>query len=298
MPALPRMRRIISIFLLSICAVAQSDSIEAALSRHQFDQALLLIREALQTSPKDGRLLTLEGIALGQTGKKQEALKAFDQALAVAPNNLAALEGAAQLEYEAKSKRAIPLLNRILAQQPSNLTSHAMLAILSYQQRDCSEAVKHFAASESMIESQAPALRAYGSCLMRLERPADAVHVFEKIAAVTPDDPHARYNLAVVQLAADQSKQSVETLQPLLESSPDGDVLDLASAVYENVGDTPRAVSLLRQAIVANPQKEKYYVDFATLSYNHDSFQVGIDVLNAGIQTLPKTAGLYTAWPI
>ena len=289
------MRRLIPILLLSVCAFAQAGSIEAALSRHQFDQALVLIRQALQKSPKDGRLLTLEGIALGQTGRKQEALKAFDQALEVAPDNLAALEGAAQLEYEAKSQRAIPLLQRILAQQPNNVTSHAMLAILTYRQHDCSEAVKHFASSGSMIERQPSALGAYGSCLMRLERVREALPVFQKIAALMPDDPHARYNLAVVQLAADQGRQAAETLQPLLENTQDGDVLDLASAAFENTGDTPRAVSLLRRAIVADPHKEKYYVDFATLSYNHDSFQVGIDVVNAGLSVLPKAAGLYIA---
>src|SRR4051812_36937749 len=124
MTVLQRMRRFISIFLLSLCAFAQGSSIQEALRSHQFDQALVLIREALQKSPKDARLLTLEGAVLSQGGKKAEALRAFNQALAVAPNNLAALEGAAQLEYEAKSKRAIPLLTRILAQQPDNLTSH------------------------------------------------------------------------------------------------------------------------------------------------------------------------------
>jgi len=53
--------------------------------------------------------------------------------------------------------------------------------------------------------------------------------------------------------------------------------------------DTPRAVSLLRQAIIASPKNPKYYVDFATLSYNHDSYQVGIDMIDAGLTQLPKS---------
>ena len=290
---------IVLAWLLPVCIWAQNASTEpiaAALRAGQYAQALDLTRERLRQSPRDSKLLTLEAMALSRMGKTQEARTAYDQALTVAPNNLAALEGAAQLEYEAKSKRAIPLLNRILALQPNNQTSHAMLAVMSYQEHDCPSAVKHFHESEAMIGGQPAALGAYGSCLMRLERAGDAVPIFRQISSLTPDDPHARYNLAVVQLAADQGKQSVETLQPLIETgTPDGDVLDLASAAYENTGDTPRAVSLLRQAILANPLKEKYYVDFATLSYNHDSFQVGIDVIDAGIHQLPKAAGLYVA---
>jgi tetratricopeptide (TPR) repeat protein len=120
--------------------------------------------------------------------------------------------------------------------------------------------------------------------------------VFQQILTLQPSDPHARYNLAVVQFTTQHSKDAVETLQPLLEQKePDPDALDLASAAYEETGDTLRAVSLLRQAILANPKRVKYYVDFATLSFKHESYQVGVDVVNAGVTQLPKAAPLYIA---
>src|ERR1700690_2351251 len=126
---------------------------------------------------------------------------------------------------------------------------------------------------------------------MDLQKREDRLPVFEKIFAVQPNDPHARYNLAVVQFTAQHSADAVATLQPLLEASaPDPDVLDLASAAYEDTGDTPRAVNLLRQAIIGNPRKVKYYVDFAALSYKHESFQVGVEMIDAGLTQLPKAA--------
>jgi tetratricopeptide (TPR) repeat protein len=76
---------------------------------------------------------------------------------------------------------------------------------------------------------------------------------------------------------------------------PDPDVLDLASSAYEDQGDTPKAVTLLRQAIVSNPKTVKYYLDFATLSFNHNSFQVGIDMVSLGVKEAPKAAQLYVA---
>ena len=72
-------------------------------------------------------------------------------------------------------------------------------------------------------------------------------------------------------------------------------MLDVASSAYEEQGDTPKAVELLRQAIVLNPKKIKYYLDFATLSFNHQSFQVGIDMLNVGLKQAPDAAPLYVA---
>ena len=272
------------------------DSIEAALHSHDYNQALQLARPQLQQSRKNAKLWTLEGIALSGLGRDREALIAYNKALSISPDYLAALEGAAELEYKNGSSRAIPLLNRILKLRPDNPTGHAMLAVLAYKRHACSNAVKHFSESSQVISSQPVALAQYGSCLMDLQRANDAVPVFEQILRLQPDDAHARYNLAVVQVAAHRGKETIDTLQPLLEEkNPDTDVLDLASAAYEDLDDTPRAVSLLRQAIVGNPKKARYYLDFAALSFKHSSFQVGIDMVDVGIKQLPETAALYVA---
>src|SRR6185437_17059974 len=117
---------------------------------------------------------------------------------------------------------------------------------------------------------------------------------FRQLVAQFPDNPHARYNLAVAQNANHDAKGALETLQPILEQKePDPDELALASSAYEEQGNTPKAVELLRQAIVLNPKNVKYYLDFATLSFNHQSFKVGIDMVNVGVKQLPKAAPLY-----
>src|ERR1044072_1832820 len=99
------MARIFSITVLvsslAVAAWPQSSaggSIEAALRSRQYEQALGLIQRQLQASPNDAKLLTFKGIALSRTGKKAEALSAYNKALTSSPNNLAALEGAAELE--------------------------------------------------------------------------------------------------------------------------------------------------------------------------------------------------------
>jgi tetratricopeptide (TPR) repeat protein len=271
-------------------------AIDSALRSRNYEEALQLIRAQLERSPRDARLWTLEGIALSSMGNEGEALAAYNKALSIAPDYLAALEGAAQLEYKARSDRAIPLLNRILQVRPDEPTSHAMLGSLAYQNHDCGLAVKHFRQSGQILASQPSALEFFGACLMQQQKAEEALPIFEQILAMRPDDEHARYNLAVVQFTAKHSKGAIETLQPLLEkTAPDSDSLDLGSAAYEESGDTPRAVRLLRQAIVANPRKVKYYVDFATLSYKHESFQVGVDMINAGLRLMPEAAPLYIA---
>jgi tetratricopeptide (TPR) repeat protein len=280
----------------SVSAATASQGIQVALQAKDYTQALQLADAELLKSPRDAKVWTLKGIALSGLGRDQPALAAYDQALEISPDYLPALEGAAGLEYRTGSAQAVAHLNRILQHLPNDPTSHAMLAAIAYKHHDCPTATKHFAQSAQLISAQPAALAEYGSCLMELDRPAEAASVFRQIVTQFPDNTQARYNLAVAQLAAHQGKDAVETLQPLLETKePDPDVLDLASSAYEDQGDTPKAVALLRQAIVGDPKKIKYYLDFAALSFNHQSFQVGIDMVNVGLNQAPKAASLYVA---
>jgi tetratricopeptide (TPR) repeat protein len=281
---------------LAQAAPSDAQAITSAIRERNFDQAVELSRSALQRSPNDARLWALQGIALSASGHKKEALGAYNSALRISPNYLPALEGAAELEYNAGSERAAALLQQILKVQPDNPTAHAMLGVLDYKRRDCPSAVKHFQAAKDVVASQPAALTEYGTCLVNLERTEEALPVFQRLLEVQPNDPHARYNFAVVQLSAHHPQDAIATLQPLLQSAqPDPDVLDLASSAYEEAGDTPNAVKWLRQAIVQDPKKVKYYVDFATLSFAHQSFQVGVDMLNLGLTQNPQAASLYVA---
>src|SRR5215469_6416023 len=78
------------LLLLSIrgaCAQTTDDSapsIIAALRAQQFDQALRLLQPALERSPNDPRLWSLQGVALSAEGRKKEALAAYHHALSIA----------------------------------------------------------------------------------------------------------------------------------------------------------------------------------------------------------------------
>jgi tetratricopeptide (TPR) repeat protein len=271
-------------------------SITSALQNKEFEKALQLLRPALQEFPKNPQLWMLQGLAFSGKGDQKAALSSYQSALKVSPEYLPALEGAAQLEYEAGSPGATQLLERILRVQPDDPTSHAMLAVLAYKTHDCTAAVRHFGQSGSLLDSQPGALQAYGACLMELKQTDKAIFVFQRIMASHPDDPRARRGLAAVQLMAGQPQGAIATLQPLLESgSPDVGAMQLAAAAYEANRDTPNAVKTLRAAIVKDPGNVGLYVDFANIAMTHQSFQAGIDMIDAALQVKPEAADLYLA---
>jgi len=287
---------VLSVGLSGGNGIDQVDAITAALRARDFEQAVEHSRSALRKAPNDPQLWTLQGIAFASMGKRSEALQSFQRALKIDPNYMAALEGAAQLHYEAGSRRAVPLLNRILQRRPGEPTAHAMLAVLEYRDGNCKAAVGHFEQAGALIDSQVDALHAQATCLVRLQQPEAAIGVLQRTVALQPESPRERRLLAAVQLMAARPQDAIATLSPLIQGAQlDAETLGLASAAYEKSGDTPRAVATLRQAILLDPRNIDLYLDFANIAFAHESFQVGIEVLSDGLGLQPEAAPLYVA---
>jgi tetratricopeptide (TPR) repeat protein len=270
--------------------------VTSALRAGRFDEALQLLQPELEQQPKNPQLWALRGIALSGKGTKKDALSAFHHALTVSPDYLPALEGAAQIEYDSGGNGAAPLLEHILKLHPGDATSHAMLAVLDYRRGDCAAAVPHFEQAGAVVDRQPEAMQAYGDCLMKLKETKKGIAIFARALAQSNEDVHARYRLASAQIAAQSPKDAIATLQPLLhQNTADADVLALAASAYEADGNTPEAVRVLRQAILSDAHNVNLYIDFANISLDHQSFQVGVDMINAGLAAEPKAASLYVA---
>jgi tetratricopeptide (TPR) repeat protein len=270
-------------------------SIATALRNREFDKALQLLQPALQDSPNSPQLWMFQGLAFSGKGDSKTALASYQHALSISPDYLPALEGAAQIEYEAGSADAIPLLEHVLKIRPNDATSHAMLAVLAEKNGDCALAVKHFSQAGPMLDSKPEALQGYGVCLLKLKQNDEAVRVFQQLMTSRPDDIRCRRALAAVQLAAEKPQDALATVQPLLDSNPDVSTMRLASAIYEANKDTPNAVRILRDAIVKDPLQTGLYIDFAELAMDHQSFQTGVEMINAGLKLRPEAAQLYVA---
>ena len=270
-------------------------SIASALRDHEYVKALQLLQPAIQSSPRSPQLWMFQALAYAGEGNKKAALGSYDQALKISPDYLPALEGAAQIEYEAGSADAIPLLQRILKLRPNETTSHAMLAVLSEKRGDCQIAIQHFSQAGPMVESQPEALHGYGVCLLKLKRTSEAVQVFQQLLTSRPDDARCRRALAAAQLEDEKPQDALATVQPLLSSNPDLGTMRLAAAIYEANKDTPNAVKILRDAIVKDPSQTGLYVDFAELAMDHQSFQAGVEMVDAGMKLQPDAAQLYMA---
>jgi len=292
-------RTVVLLAFILPCALAQTVNdrigpIVAALQNKEVEKALDLLRPALREFSGNAQLWAMQGAAYSGEGRTKEAMGSFRNALKISPDYLPALQGLGQLEYDAGTPAAIPLIEHVLRLRPADSTSHAMLAVLEYQQGNCTAAVPHFEKAEVLLDSQTDALHAYATCLVRLKEFDRAAEVFERSVALNPDSARERHLLAAIQVMANKPSLALDTLKPLLQTdNPDAGTLELAATAYEDTKDTTQAVNLLRRAILLEPQNVHLYLDFANVSYTHGSFQVGVDVMNDGISLQPASAALY-----
>ena len=271
-------------------------AISSALGAKEYDKAIELSRAALRAAPGNPQLWTLQGVALASKGDSKEALVSFQRALKISPNNVAALAGAAQIEYQAGDQSAVPFLNKLVQLRPADPTAHAMLAVLQYQKGDCVAAVGNFQKADELLDSQLDALHAYATCLVKLKKINAALATFQRAVALRPGEPQELQLLASIQIMAHKPQDALATLRPLLDGQePKANILQLASTAYEDTGDTPNAVSTLRQALLLEPKNTSLYLDFANICFAHESFQVGIDVITEGLNLQRDADDLYVA---
>ncbi|HZU11053.1 MAG TPA: tetratricopeptide repeat protein [Pseudacidobacterium sp.] len=285
--------------LLTVPAMPQADTQFAVAMRdmqqRNFSAALHSANDALKAAPRDCRWLTVKGMALDNLGERQNALAFFQQAVNNCPRFLPALEGLAQIQYAQHSPQAAHTLETILTLRPDDETTHAMLAVLDWQKGDCQHAVEHFAKGGRQVDANPAAQTEYGFCLLQTGDTQHAEDVFQHLMEQS-NSPQDRMRFAFAAWKNKDHTRALDALAPLISATaPDAMALRLAAQIAEDKGDTPDAVKWLRQAIVADPKNAEGYLIFAGISYTHQSWPVGIDMLNAGLTQLPNDARLYLA---
>jgi tetratricopeptide (TPR) repeat protein len=304
MTTAPSHRRTLLVFVALTALVAnlaaqtgdrRTADIVSALRAGQYEKALGLLHAAIAHSPADSELWTMQGVAFKGAGNTKDALASFRRAIKLAPDNVPALQGAAQIEFDQGDAAGIPIIEHLLKLHPNDLTSHAMLAVLEYQQGNCTSALPHFEKALPVFEARPAGLDAYAACLVKQKQFDKAMAMLKRSVESHPENVQERRVLASVQLMAQLPEDSIATLTPLLAADPDPQTLELAAQAYEQSHQTEKAVDSLREAILRDSKNVNLYIEFAAIAEKHQSVQVGINVVNDGINLQPNAAALYFA---
>ena len=104
----------------------------------------------------------------------------------------------------------------------------------------------------------------------------------------------ADFNLALCYTATNQHDKAIAILTNLTASAhPSASVYNLLAQAYVGNGRPEQAFRALQQAANLSPANEKLYVLVADACMDHQSYALGVKVVNLGIENLPHSARLF-----
>ena len=151
------------------------------------DYAIKNFKEAIRLDPNLGEareglegVFVTRGLLARQSGKKAEALTAFEEAVAANPRSVSsALELGAELENQGQSERALEVYGKAAASSPDDATSHAKLGAVYAARGMNDRAVTELETTVRLNPHDAASYRALGqvyAALGRRDKAAAAFH--------------------------------------------------------------------------------------------------------------------------
>ena len=224
-------------------------------------------------------------------GKYAEAGKAYDRALAIDPNLIAASYNAARALVEAGSwEKALPIAKKLLEADPKNVRYISLEAWALWKAGRAAEAAAAYEAAYA-IDPWAEDV-VYNSSLLLLdtgkpEEEAKAVARLEPLVKARPDDKDylSLYARALAKVGRDDD--AVATLEDLRSMDGAG-VPDLTAlaGLYEKRGDVAKAIDALEAAVKKDDGSAAAWFALARLKLTRaDDAEGGLDDLGKAISS-------------
>ncbi|ATC63637.1 hypothetical protein CMV30_06555 [Nibricoccus aquaticus] len=193
------------------------------------------------------------------------ALAAFQQAAAIAPDDLGARTGiASSLAELNQPAEAIAILRRALEIKPDFHEAHYNLGKILLEQNDVEGALTHLSRALELKPSSTDSRYNLGNALLAARRPADAATRFREVLALDPDAIDARNNLGNALVATGHIPEAIAEYHLVLEKSPahPRTLINLGRA-FAMTGRTDEALRHFEQAASSGPDLPEAHANLA-----------------------------------
>ena len=231
---------------------AQADLalILAHMQRNEFDKALEAWKTLEKKRPNDPQTYNLRGGVLLAKRDIPAAREAFEKALQLRPDFLAAAVNLSRLDLaDNKPDVARARFERILKENPNSVET--LLAYADLQAATSASVAEVLATLERAAtagpNTLAPQLALVNQHL-RMRDPGKAMSVAQRAVAAQPEDPRALEALARAQVASGEMQQAIATLNKLASVQPESPapLLVLSDAQRQSKNDSAAEQTLLK----------------------------------------------------
>ncbi|HOZ47074.1 MAG TPA: tetratricopeptide repeat protein [Candidatus Hydrogenedentes bacterium] len=234
----------------------QAELVFRLFTREWFNEALVEAQALAEAFPEHRLAQRLRGIALARAGRDHEAIKAFEELLALYPDDdEARLEIAEQLrEQPNEARRAIRLCREVAHRDPENARAYWIeaqaLATLGLWPAAVDASQRAIAATPGNEEPYAR----FDQLLAKQDRPDQRVAEWKRLVEERPGDALAVRYLAYALHEQGAFEAEVSALDRAVAATPDDGLLRLRlAAALVSAGDFDRARQLGEEVLAEQP---------------------------------------------
>ena len=281
--------------------------VQREIEQGKLPSAQATLQEALAANDGDFQAHLLLGIVFQEEGRAGEALKQFDRARDLRPNDPAVyvdtgrvlasqgeFDRAAEqfadaierdpgnatarsnwgivLCHQQKWKQAITQLRESVSLQPRNVTSWSFLFQAYLANKDFASARAVSAQIERLSPHTAETYRTLGAFQGSAGDYPDAVINLRKALQLAPDSIDTSYDLALALMREGRLNDARVELEKLKQTTDDGEVEDLLGEVYEAANRPLDAVRAWERAVALEPQNEEYCFSYISELLKHKNY--------------------------
>jgi predicted O-linked N-acetylglucosamine transferase (SPINDLY family) len=223
----------------------------------RFEEAVAAYDRALAARP-DMAILVSRGNALRPLGRLEEALDSFDRALARAPREPGIwLNRGMVLSDLGRFEEALKSYDTALGIEPGHAGVLNNRALLLFNMGEAEEAIKSFDAIIARHPGNWEALNNRGLILLSLSRFAEALESYERALAIQPSQPDVLSNRGVALLELGRPDEAMAAFAAALALRPDHiDALNNRARQLLLLGRLPEALMDYERVLALQPDND------------------------------------------
>ena len=236
-------------------------------------------------------------VILLQGGVVPEAIGVLERAKQVGPPSFELdfnLAGAYLLNGDAA--RALETYDEALAVKPDSVTALQQAAVTAERTGQLERSLSYWIRAKKLAPDTPEVLLGFGRVCLKMDLLDDAEPALARAAVLKPNELTYQYTLAVAKVGKREFEAAQQLLEPLAAARPDDSGLQYGlGAVLYVQGHLAEASARLKDSVRLQPDQlaAPYYLALAERDQGHDAVAIGI--LRALLQRHPEHAASYEA---
>lgn len=267
--------------------------------------AIVDYRSSLKANPKNAEslsglseALTASGLQTAGEDNNEAAVPLFDEAVKLDPKNEVAFTKLGEI-HDARGRNALAITNyeKALAIDPEMSSLYLPVALAYVEAGNAAKADVYLTKAEASGASGTDAKMARGVLLYKQNKNAEALAVFDQIAAAEPQNGAVQYQRAVLFDKLGQPDKAVDTFKKATQIDPGYAPawFDLG-VIYYNKGDYKNALNAYQSAVKADNSNARAHANLASTYRQLERFAEANAEYKIAAETIKDDPNLYSEW--